>query len=84
MCAPPRHTREVQNARNAGNARRARVARRVLFREAMLFAIILVLALALGGGGWGYSRFGYASWSPLGLIVVLLLIVWATGNLRLV
>jgi hypothetical protein len=27
-------------------------------------------------------RSGYAGWSPLGIIIVLLLILWLTGNLN--
>jgi hypothetical protein len=48
----------------------------------MLFIIIVLLALALGGGGWGHSRYGYASWSPLGLIVVIGLVLLLTGSLH--
>jgi hypothetical protein len=44
--------------------------------------LVVVLLLALGGGGWGHSRYGYASWSPAGLILVALLLLWLTGNLR--
>ena len=29
-----------------------------------------------------YSRFGYAGWSPAGLILVVLLVMWLTGNLH--
>jgi hypothetical protein len=49
----------------------------------MLFiALIVLLVLALGGGGWGYSRFGYVGFSQAGLIVLVLLIFLLTGNLR--
>jgi hypothetical protein len=44
--------------------------------------LIVILVLALGGGGWGHSRYGVASWSPAGLLVLLLVVLWATGNLR--
>jgi len=48
----------------------------------MLFIILLVvLVLALGGGGWGHSRYGYAGWSPAGLIVIILLVLFFTGRL---
>jgi hypothetical protein len=48
----------------------------------MLFIILLVLlVLALGGGGWGHSRYGYAGWSPAGIIVVILLVMFFTGRL---
>ena len=44
--------------------------------------LIVLLVLALGGGGWGHSRYGAASWSPLGLIVIILLVMFFTGNLH--
>jgi hypothetical protein len=47
----------------------------------MLFIMIVLLALALGGGAWGHSRVGYAGWSPAGLIVLVLAVLWLTGNL---
>lgn len=49
----------------------------------MLTIILIVLiVLALGGGGWGYSRFGILGFSPVGLLLVVLLILWLTGHLR--
>jgi hypothetical protein len=48
----------------------------------MLFILILLLALTLGGGAWGHSRFGYAGWSPAGILVVILLVMWFTGNIH--
>ena len=48
----------------------------------MLILFIVLLVVALAGGGWGYSRFGYAGWSPAGLIVLVLLGLWLTGNLH--
>jgi hypothetical protein len=48
----------------------------------MLLIVVLVLfALALGGGGWGHSRYGYASWSPAGLILIVLAVLYFTGHL---
>ena len=50
----------------------------------MLFIIlIVVLVLALGGGGWGHSRYGARGWSPAGIIVVVILLMWLTGNLHI-
>ena len=43
---------------------------------------IILLLLALGGGGWGYRRWGYASWSPAGLVVLIPIILLLTGGLR--
>jgi hypothetical protein len=48
----------------------------------LMLILIVLLLLALGGGGWGYSRYGYAGWSPAGLIIVLFLVLWFTGNLH--
>ncbi len=49
----------------------------------MLFIILAVLLImALAGGGWGYSRYGYAGWSPAGILVLLLVLLWLTGNLH--
>ena len=48
----------------------------------MLIILIVLLVLALGGGFWGQSRYGFAGWSPLGIVVVLLVVLYLTGNLR--
>ena len=49
----------------------------------MLFIFFVVLlVVALGGGGWGHSRYGYAGWSPAGLILLVMLGLWVTGNLH--
>jgi hypothetical protein len=44
--------------------------------------LIVLVVMALGAGGWGHSRYGYAGWSPAGLLVVVLLVLWFTGNLH--
>jgi hypothetical protein len=50
----------------------------------MLFTIIVVLLiLALVGGGFGQSRFGYAGWSPAGIILLVMVVLWFTGNLHM-
>jgi hypothetical protein len=48
----------------------------------MLIILIVLLILAGGGGFWGHSRYGYAGWSPFGIVILLLVVLWATGNLR--
>jgi hypothetical protein len=49
----------------------------------MLITILLVLlVLALLGGGVMHAFVGLVGWSPLGLILLVLLILWLTGNLR--
>jgi len=45
----------------------------------MLTILLVVLLLALIFGGMGHSRFGYAGWSPAGLVVVVLLVLLVTG-----
>ena len=45
----------------------------------MLTILFIVLLLALVFGGIGHSRFGYAGWSPAGLILVVLLVMLLTG-----
>jgi hypothetical protein len=48
----------------------------------MLMIILVVLfVIALGGGGWGHSRYGYAGWSPAGIILLVLGVLWLTGRL---
>ena len=44
--------------------------------------LIVLLVLSLLGGGWGYSRYGYAAVSPLGILLVLFLILYFTGHVR--
>lgn len=46
----------------------------------MFTLLLIILVLALIGGGLGHSRFGYAGWSPAGLILVVLLVLLLTGN----
>ena len=47
----------------------------------LLIVLIVVLVLALGGGGWGHSRYGYAGWSPAGIVLLVLLVLYFTGHL---
>jgi hypothetical protein len=46
----------------------------------LLILLVGLLVLSLAGGGWGYSRYGYVGWSPAGVLVVLLVVLWATGH----
>jgi Protein of unknown function (DUF3309) len=48
----------------------------------LLVFLIVLLVMALGGGGWGHSRYGYVGWSPAGVIVLILVVLFFTGNLR--
>ncbi|MGA7119297.1 MAG: hypothetical protein WBY94_04325 [Polyangiaceae bacterium] len=47
-----------------------------------MVVLIVVLLFALGGGGWAHSRYGYVGWSPAGLILLVLAVLWFTGNLH--
>ena len=48
----------------------------------LMIILCVLLVMALAGGGWGHSRYGYVGWSPLGLIVLVLLVFWLTGHLH--
>ena len=48
----------------------------------LLMVLIVLLVLAVVGGGWGHSRWGYAGWSPVGVILATLVILWFTGHLH--
>ena len=48
----------------------------------ILTILVVLLLLALLGGGYGSSRgWGYYGWSPLGLLILIVLILALTGNL---
>ena len=47
----------------------------------LLMILILLFVVALGGGGWAHSRYGYAGWSPAGILLLIILILYFTGNL---
>lgn len=44
--------------------------------------LIVLLVAALAGGGIGHSRFGYAGWSPAGIILLIIIVLWLTGGLH--
>ena len=48
----------------------------------LLIILIVVLVLALGGGGWGHSRYGAAGWSPAAIVLLILAVLYFTGNLH--
>jgi hypothetical protein len=50
----------------------------------MLLTLLLVLVvLSLVGGGWGHGRFGAAGWSPAGILLLVVVVLYFTGNLHL-
>jgi hypothetical protein len=46
----------------------------------MFTILFIILILALIGGGMGHSRYGYAGWSPAGVLIVILLLLLFTGH----
>ena len=48
----------------------------------LMIILVVFLMLALGGGGWGHSRYGYAGWSPAGVILLVLAVLWFGGRLH--
>ena len=49
----------------------------------LLTILVVLLLLALLGGGYGHNRgWGYYGWSPLGLLILIVLIMALTGNLN--
>jgi hypothetical protein len=47
----------------------------------LLMLLILALLVALAGGGWGHARYGYAGWSPAGVVLAVLAVLYLTGHL---
>ncbi|MCC6596906.1 MAG: DUF3309 family protein [Rhodanobacteraceae bacterium] len=49
----------------------------------MVTILLVILVIALLFGGFGHARdWGPLGWSPLGVVVLVLLIFWLTGHLR--
>ena len=48
----------------------------------LITILIILLILSLFGGVFGYSRAGYLGFSPVGIILIILLILYLTGNLH--
>ncbi len=48
----------------------------------ILIILVVLLVLALAGGGYGHSRVGYLGWSPAGILIAILVVLWLTGNLH--
>jgi hypothetical protein len=49
-----------------------------------LLSIVLIVALvvAIGGAGFGHSRYGYVGWSPAGILLLIIGVLWLTGGLH--
>jgi hypothetical protein len=48
----------------------------------LMIILFVLLAFALAGGGYGHSRFGYAGWSPAGIVLMILVVMYFTGNMH--
>jgi len=48
----------------------------------LLIILVVLLVLALSGAGWGHSRYGYVGWSPAGVLLLILVVLWLTGSVR--
>lgn len=48
----------------------------------MLLLVLLVVAAVFGSWGGAQPWGGPLTWSPLGLVLLVLLILWLTGNLN--
>jgi hypothetical protein len=46
----------------------------------MLTILMILLVIALIGGGVGHSRYGYAGWSPAGILLLVVLVLFLTGT----
>jgi hypothetical protein len=49
-------------------------------RQMLMTILLVVLVLAVLGGAVGHSRYGYAGWSPAGILVIILLLWFFTGH----
>jgi hypothetical protein len=47
----------------------------------MLAILLILLVISLLGGGFGYRSAGPWGWSPAGILVIILVIMAATGRL---
>ena len=47
----------------------------------MLTLLVILLLVAMLGGGFGHSRVGYVGWSPAAILIVVLIVLAATGQL---
>ena len=48
----------------------------------LMILLVVFFVVALGGGGWGHSRYGYVGWSPAGLILLVAVVLYFSGNLH--
>jgi hypothetical protein len=46
----------------------------------MLTILLILFVVALLAGGFGHSRWGYAGWSPAGVLLAIVLVLFLTGQ----
>jgi hypothetical protein len=46
-----------------------------------IILLLLILSIFFGGINHGRDGWGYYGWSPLGLVIVVLLVMWLVGAL---
>jgi hypothetical protein len=49
----------------------------------LMIILIVLLVAALAGGGFGHRHVGYVGWSPAGIILLALIVLYLTGHLNL-
>jgi hypothetical protein len=49
----------------------------------LLTLLVVLLVVSVLVGGWGHTRdWGVYGWSPLGIVLVVLVVLWLTGSLH--
>ena len=48
----------------------------------LMILLLVVFVAALVGGGIGQSRIGYVGWSPAGVILLVVVLLFFTGHLH--
>lgn len=48
----------------------------------LLTILVIVLIVALIGGGFGHSRVGLVGWSPAGVVLLILAVLFLTGRIH--
>jgi hypothetical protein len=46
----------------------------------LMLGLFVLLALAITGAGWGHSRLGLAGWSPVAVILAVVMVLWLSGH----
>ncbi len=49
--------------------------------ETLLIVLLVLLLLAVFFGGWGYRRYGGVSWTPIAVVLLIILLLALAGRL---